>query len=288
MNRIFEFSILKYVHSRVLKEEVNVGILFFFKDQGPIVFRAPEKFGRLKGFYNNFSEPLLKRYLSSFTQTAKRLSARFTSDIGFNYGLKLQAVIKEDFLVDDFSALEFSEIKIGSSKAKTVNEIIETYYSLYFSHYIVQNKKVERHNEKFILKEFRESLLSFDRTIEKYIHKDRLIESKSTYQKFDYAWKNGSLNLVKAISFDLKDPNTINDKAVQFYGSLDLLGDKAVDENYRFDLLISAPQDKGLFDAYEKALSILKESKAPKKIIEENGIKDYSRYAFQEMTKEEI
>ena len=67
MNTIY-FNLLKYVHSPFLGEEVNVGILLCFPEQGRLEFRFPARFKRLRHLYQSFSERQLLTYLTSFGQ----------------------------------------------------------------------------------------------------------------------------------------------------------------------------------------------------------------------------
>ena len=64
--------------------------------------------------------------------------------------------------------------------------------------------------------------------------------------------------------------------------SLTSSGEKAKKENLRYDLLVSAPQDKSLLKAFDKALTILESSEAPKKIITEDSYRAYAEKALEQ------
>jgi hypothetical protein len=104
--------------------------------------------------------------------------------------------------------------------------------------------------------------------------------------KFDLAWKEKSTNLVKPLSFDLTEEKSIQEKSLINYGYLDLLGDYAKENNYRFDFIVAKPQNKTLYKAYDNALGLLELSKAPKRIITENLLKEYSEEAIEELSKQ--
>jgi hypothetical protein len=103
--------------------------------------------------------------------------------------------------------------------------------------------------------------------------------------KFDYAWQNGTLNLVKPISFDLKESKSIADKAYKNLGQFIDLENEAEENNLRYDLIIGRPSSKSLYKDYDHAISLLEKIKHAS-IIEEDKIKQYSLKAIKAITKD--
>ena len=81
MNTPFTYTILRYIHSQVLGEVFNVGILFSFLSQGKLVFKYPESLTRLKGLYRRFSESQIKAYQQGFARKAAELNAEWRSNL---------------------------------------------------------------------------------------------------------------------------------------------------------------------------------------------------------------
>lgn len=137
-------------------------------------------------------------------------------------------------------------------------------------------KEEGRHNEGFILKQFTDQITRRQIVIEHRMSRNKLIEVKGVRLNFDLSWKNSSVHLVKPISFDLKEDRDIQNKSATFFGYLDLLTDHARLNDYTFDLLIGKPQDESLKGAYEDALYVLDRAHAPKAIITEEKLEEYS------------
>ena len=86
------------------------------------------------------------------------------------------------------------------------------------------------------------------------------------------------------VGLDLSDESGINDKSILLHGKLNFLSEKAEQENLRYDLLVSTPQKKGLFKAFDKAIKILDSSTAPKKIITEDSYQAYVEKALKQLS----
>jgi hypothetical protein len=102
--------------------------------------------------------------------------------------------------------------------------------------------------------------------------------------KFDYAWQNGTLNLVKPISFDLKEPKSIADKAYKNVGQFFDLENEAIEKNLRYDLIVGRPTSKSLLKEYDHALNLLSKIKHSS-VIEEDEISKYSLKAIKAITE---
>lgn len=136
MNTKFTYCLLTYTHSQLLEERVNVGILFHF-ESGKIIFKYPKSFKRIKELYNNFEEWQLKNNLSAIQDKLNRVSFS-------NYSLFIdesnKKEVKDELLLIDSTALQFSELKTGYSESESIEVIADNYYHLYFSHFNYRSK----------------------------------------------------------------------------------------------------------------------------------------------------
>lgn len=273
---IFTYSLIKYTHSRLLNESVVVGIIFYFPILNKIVIRAPNKFGRIKSLYSDFNDKVLKSCLNILNVKSNDYNKHLLNVPEYinDFGLFLD----KNFLIKDYSSLEFvkpNNVVLYADQDKILND----YTSLYLSEYDKDPPStVEKHNEDYIVKKIG---FEFSKHLElkKYFQENVKIGNESTSLNFDYVWQNGSTNLIRCISFDLASPNFINDKAVNNFGHLSLLKKQADENNYRFDLLLTKPQDENLLTAYEKAKKILSETQVSKSIIEEERFIEYANEA---------
>ncbi len=274
MNTVY-FNVLKYVHSAFLGEEVNVGILLCFPEQRQLVFRYSNSFRRLRLLYPTFSERQLRTYLSAFTQ---RVSQANKARRGPENAPDYAAFISRELLAPDATVLQFGPLRQAVAHANDPAEVAQHYYELFFPEITPVRKK---HDETFLKQQFRTLLRDYDPNVLPLLEKDRVIKTTDVEVKFDFAWQNGALNLIKPLSFDLLDRADINRKSVHCYGWLNLLADEARIHNYQFDLLVAKPADRRLFGEYDQALKILAESTAPKRVIIEKELEAYTEKAAQ-------
>jgi hypothetical protein len=269
------FNLLKYVHSAFLGEEVNVGILLYFPEQRQLVFRYSHSFRRLRLLYPTFSERLLRDYLSAFYQRVAQTNDQpeFTGSVE-----QYASFITQCLLAQDSGALQFGPLRQAVAHSNNAAEVARHYYELFFPEVAPVRKK---HDDTFLKQQFRSLLRVYDPRILPLLEKDRVIKTTDVEVKFDFAWQNGALNLVKPLSFDLLDRADINRKSVHCYGWLNLLADEARTRNYQFDLLVAKPANRRLFSEYDQALKILEESSAPKRVIVEEALEAYTEQAAQ-------
>lgn len=271
MKNIFQYTILQYIHTPYLGENLNIGILFYFPEIDKFVFKHPENIQRIKNSYNNFEDKLIKKYLKEFTKIAKDLkSVLFKND--------LIEVANLYFLPKDDSVLQFNKSETATYEGNNIDYIVKNYYEIYFEPYIFEQIKLTEivKNEKYLIS-------TFDKILEKNFPEKRKLfipsfkfENEKTKLKADYFWQNSTGNIIKAISLDLKDATTINDKAIMYSGKLNYLSEEAIKKNFRIDLIISKPLNPDLFDEFSNSLEILNDSDINKRIILEEELNNYT------------
>lgn len=267
--KTYQYSVLKYRPSYFLGEEVNIGLLFLFKDDQKVTFIYPNKLARLTSFYPDVSLKTIRTYLKAFQQIAEKLEVATAST--------LDTSVLNHFLLEDASNLYFSSIKNGAYE--TVEQTVAYYREAYF--HVYESPKIAiRKDEKYLNDRFSQQLAKYP-IAKKRFQKNITIENELQQTKFDFAWKNGSVNLIKSISFDLKEKEGIQSKSFRWFGELTKLAPKAAVENLKFDLLIAKPQSSQLFKTYDKAIDILEGIKAPKTIIEEDQLDRYTEKAVE-------
>jgi len=284
VNKIYQYSILKYKHSALLEEYVNVGVLLFFISDKELLFLYPNAFQRISNLYQDISISRLKKHLGAFNRKVRELNKRLNNDQTklFDEFNDLQKLIEEHLIAQDSTNLEFVVHNQGLyTDKKSVSEFL---YKSYLSHYDYFKSKSKK-DEKYILAKIESGLK--DRLPDpenwKYIKRDISISTSLKEEKFDYGWKNGSLNLIAPVGFDLIDEDAVYNKAYKWSGKLSALAPIAKEKNFKFDLIVSRPTHKALFKKYDKAIKYLDENDAPKHIYEEDEISSYLDYAISEI-----
>lgn len=270
MTEQFTYSILKYQHSQLLGESLNVGVLFSFDQDAKLYFVAGNP-QRVKAVYPEFDANIFQ----SIAKSIKYKVAQSAKIELFRNKYILKDYINTILLPEDSSALQFSEIYAAVNSLGSNQRAVDEFARLLLPS--VETKKEEvKHNEGFILKKFTDSIIKRNITIDHRMRRDYPIKIKGVHLNFDLSWKNGIVHLVKPISFDLKEEREILQKSVTFFGYLDLLKDHAKKHDLKFDLLVAGPQDNKLQSVYDDALYNLSRSPAPKEIVTEEKLEEYS------------
>jgi hypothetical protein len=275
----------------VLGEAINVGVLFEFPIQEKLEFVSGNA-QRLKAIYPDF-DPTVYNYLIKSIE--KKLKEE-KETLFHNPNLKsdFKRYLHTTILPEDATVLQFQNpiSVLGNrkdiGKARSITDIIEAFSRLLLPGVITKRPEIVRHNENFLIKKFTGYFLSYPE-LEGKITRNTVLRTKvdnsEVELKFDFSWQNGSTNFIKPVSFDLSEERLILDKSLVNYGYLNLFGNYAADNNYRFDFLIARPQDKSLYKSYENALGLLNQANAPKRLITEENLKDYSDEAISSLSK---
>lgn len=278
----YKYCILKYKHTPFLDESINIGLLVFYSNISEFSFVYSKNLSRIKSIYDNVPEKTIKEYLKQIDKKIKKLS--------LNYNLfhkleidNLSSFISKNLLPIDGSVLQFTNCKTfsqGDFQNKFIEEVL-------INKYFIDDIKFHfsQPKEPQLLQQFYNNLKALDfksinKSKKKFFVDYTIVNETGNEFKFDYAWQNGSLNLVKPISFDLKESKSIAEKAYKNLGQFIDLENEAEKNNLRYDLILGRPQSKKLFKDYDHALSLLEKIKHAK-IIEENEIDTYSEKAIK-------
>lgn len=272
-NKTFRYSILRYRHSYLLQEEVNVGLLFFFDEEKRVEFLYPKSLQRISSLYHDFSVNLIKKYFRTFERAAKKVQKELSRESETLFHSNLKSYINNYFLPDDASALYFTELKTGNYNR--TQETLTYYFDQFLSEYEPPKKKDQR-DERYILRKVSRIVDKLPEDRKGIIHRGVELKTDLLSEKFDYAWKNGTTNLITPVGFDLQHPQSIKNKACEWQGKLNTLAEEAQKNNYKFDIIVTQPLDKELFKAYDKAVQLIDRASAIQEIFEEQNLESYS------------
>lgn len=283
------YSILQYKHSEISGEAINIGVVLYWPETKQFFFEYSKNLTRIKNIYNLVSEKIIKEYLKIIQTRAAKLNETDILFWGKDINIDFFDFINKHLYIDDSSSLQFSypiiSLNYYDNPLIVLNNIIN--YN-YINSEIKKEKKILK--EPILLKKYNDTLIELGinkiHNIDLKFKKDFIIKNETGNQfKFDYAWQNGSLNLVKPISFDLNDQKTIAEKAYKNFGQFTDLKNEAIENNLRYDLILAKPQNKEFFKEYDHAIRLLENLDNVKLILEENII-DYSLYTYTQLIKQ--
>ena len=286
-NNFYNYSILKYKHNAYLDESINIGVLIYYSSTSKFSFTYSKNLSRIKYIYDNVPEKTIKEYLKRIDVQIKKISIE--NDIFHSIEIQdLSSFLSKNLLVVDSSSLQFSK-SILNLQYDFSNEFIE---NLLLNKFLIEDIKYfgSKPKEPKLLQKYFSNLKGLDfekiNKLEKRFFIDYKLENETgNIFTFDYAWQNGTLNLVKPISFDLKEPKSITEKAYKNLGQFIDLENNAKSNNLRFDLILGRPTSKVLFKEYDHAIKLLEKIKFSK-LIEEEEIVEYSKKTSFEITKD--
>jgi len=278
----YKYSLLKYVHTPILNESINIGVLLYCVENKVLYFNYSKNLSRIKNIYNNVAEKTIKEILKFIENRVQYLN----NNLDFIY---VEELDRFDYFIDKY-ILTFDSTVVQFSKSedeRVFNIDFNTLIKLFESNYFIDDIKSQTyHNrEPELLRKFMERFKNLDLNNNKFFYTNYHIENSTGVTfKFDYAWQNGSLNLVKPLSFDLKDEKNITEKAYKNFGQFSDLSSNLKHKNVRFDLLIARPTSKKMYKTFDHALTLLDKIDLVN-IIDENRISEYSQYAIENITK---
>ena len=101
--------------------------------------------------------------------------------------------------------------------------------------------------------------MPFANRAKKYIDipfESKKISSDIDQMNFNHVWKNGRLNVLEPLSFDLSDQDNIGNKARRYFSHISTVkpGFEKIGEDIKLSLIICAPNKSSLFPAYNDAM----------------------------------
>lgn len=284
-DNFYTYCILKYKHSPFLDESVNIGVLIYFGSSKTFSFTYSKNLSRVKSIYNNVPERTIKEYLKRIND---KLS-RFHYDKGDLFPLNdtnLKEFLHLNILPIDAGVLQFSGFRTDILEFDE-----ELYKNILLEQYFIEDIKAPSYKQpdaiiiSNLFKELKNAGLEKVANKHRYV-KNYPYKAETGTFNFDFAWKNGVWNLVKPISFDVKDPDYIIQKARHNLGELVDLEGQIDNKLYKCNIIIGKPKAKSHFKNYDKAREILDKVSKSVKIVDESNLKQYSQEVIEAVSQD--
>lgn len=289
MKNYFSYCFIRYSHSVMLDEAINVGMVFLFPEQRRVVTKFPKKFKGLDCLYTGFDETMVKQYFDLIQDKLEQFDG---TDRSFVDKFSLSSVrdyIYNNIIVDDESSIQISEIKSAVLYSQNVDKISEEIFTSYFNHYksfelssdLVAHKtgELEISAEDLMATQFEKLLVqrnvNVDKLFERQVHfKSQLTETEVV---FDYSWKTvKNENFFKALNLNLNSKKKIQDRALALNGSVHVLDiERALPGNSKLNFVVAPPQPK-LERYFDSAVKILETASSNTRVILEKNLPQYT------------
>lgn len=277
MENKYIYSLLKYKHSPLLGESLNLGLLVYFTNENRLHFLYSKNLSRVKSVYSNIPEKIIRNYLREIGNKIELLNNKIDELFINEIENRFELFVNDYILPRDESSLQFDDKVVGFQYSNSNNKIVKYLRDLFL--HVDPIHKVDKEYEIGI---------RFYRAVKQYVKEVGKSDSPNFYKdykvknttgvefNFKYAWQNGSLNLVKPLNFDLSESRHIASKAHQNYGLFVDLKNVADERNLRYDLIIGEPTKKGLVKEFDHALNLLGNLEKVH-LISENGLEKYTQ-----------
>ena len=290
-NNSYIYNVLQYKHSEYSEEVINIGVLLYWPRTNSFIFKYSKNLTRVKNLYKNFSEKIILEYLKILENKCLKISNSKITLFTLNNINEYEEFLDTQFLLNNNNSLQFANSITSINYFDNPDDVLLNLVERYFIYNDV-NREIRVQKETVVLKKFNDTLeelglSTIDNIENKYIKNKIVTNETGNKIKFDIAWKNGSLNLIKPINFDLNDQKNIADKAYRNYGLFTDLENEAIENNYRYDLMVLRPQNNSFFKDYDHALKLLSNLNKVK-LVEEEEFTKYTQYAYNELNKKPI
>lgn len=270
----YKYCSLNYTHSQVLNESLNLGYLLYIQEINKFIFKWTKNLNRIKNLYTDFPEKTIRENIKSIENNVDKLNKNFNLFI-LEETNDFQELVNNYLLQKDGSSLQFSNFKKSELYNLDFNSIEDYFDKTYLIEYIKPSRAYS--GEPDLIKKFLNRFKDINKQlIDKKLISNYIIKNNSGIDiKFDFAWQNGSFNLVKAVSLDLKEEKNIIEKAYKNIGQLIDAEKTLANKDIRLDLLVGKPHEKKLFKSYDYAIDLMNNMNKIN-IIEEENITTYA------------
>jgi hypothetical protein len=285
-------STLYYRHDGLANERLGVAVLVVFPETGEVELLSPSRVElqhRLKHAYTEAPISLIWQYVCSFRSKATKLNGNLRSYLG-----NFEHLISDHFLTENGASLFFDDWKVSplwkdelSTKHWLQRQLLGSYAR---DHAKQEDRITEQHITKQVRSLLRSALTKVGKSeTELYLKEEKREVSLGIASiTSDSQWKNGSLNLIHALSLDVLTVETLRSKTLTLAKSAEELKAKAVNENLCFHVILSKPHRAELQSAYRDAVKVLEDADAPLKVVVPTKIEAYSRSVAKDAKPVEV
>lgn len=265
----YHFAILRYVHDASTEEFANIGVAMWMPERSKLLFRVNERFGRISNFFKNIDGPSYRQMIRNLKSASdfKWASDNVDTAYLFKNPIDHASEIFNGIVREDASCFQWSRLMSGTSKdaERRFEELFEEFVTFHES----PAASHRRRSETEIWKGVQHALKIHH--LDKHVRYDVKIQAPNYDYSFRMGWNNGTRQVLEPISFALKEPTRIVDKANIWSGRLFNLSKS---NTFDFTAVIALPENDNM-KAFNSGLAILKDANSIREIITEDQVDDF-------------
>lgn len=273
MKTAFNFVTLRYVHDVVTGEFANVGVVLYAPEQRYLEARFTSSYERLNALFMKIDHANYRNLIRYLSSRFVELATEVRDGLNLVPVQGIEELVRRVLPKDD-SSLQWSAP--GGGFAANPSEALGELYSRMVERYSRTGEVASRSDED-IAKPFKARLKKAAEKLQ-----GKRIESNDYQYEFNYAWKNSIWHLYEPVSFDLKDPNSIVEKANRWLGRGVALHDSR--ERFKIHFLLGEPKQPGMTKAFESAKHLLAKIPAQMELVSEGEIDAFADSVAADIT----
>jgi len=241
----FEAVVIRYVHDARVGEALNVGLVLV-PANGPPMCKFLDRWGRISGAFPGADLVALRRVVRALEKVVGESSGPqheliLSADAAKHPALRL--VRRALHLDDSIITVSAPVSGLTADAARTVRELFDLYVGDQAD--LLEGRPTR--DDVDVWKQFAQSL---DEVSIRRVQHETIIRARRLNLVFQQSWRNGRLNVLQPLSFDMADANAISNKAQKWLGGL--VAAKQALEDTGVYLLVGLP-DQGASPAIRSA-----------------------------------
>lgn len=286
----YQYSIIRYLHDPTTHEFLNIGLAlyspafnYFKVDITSRYARITDTFFDADGSaYSSHVNKLMRRFSNLSEEISNNQIDMFNQEDG-DFETYIRKFLRKE------SSFRYSGPASGIAPASEegLKDTFNRLFSKYILKYIRTDEDDTRDEDEVWNQVYKPKIEEIDKGIIYHLN-PRTIETPKDNFDYKYSWRNGAVNIIEPLSFDMKRAGSIRNKAHRYYGIHGLLNQSNVEISQLY-LLLGKPRKQEVIDEYNKAINIISPNGDPYKykleIIEEDGAKDFASHLKSEISK---
>ncbi|MBT9394802.1 DUF3037 domain-containing protein [Hymenobacter sp. NST-14] len=279
--KTYQYQVLRYLHDHVTGEFVNVGLVFYEPQTRFLRAQVISKAQRLTDFFPGLVGRHILAVLKHFAAAVNRKGqALATQEQATLFAQGNEAFDLRQFTLtlvrQNDAAWQLTAVEQGLTL--NPDRTFADLYQRLIGEYQQETPPPRTADEQVWRQSYKRY---FDRHHLTEKLEPRQIPTANDEIKFEHTWQNGVLNCFEAVTFQLKQPAKIKDKAYKWVGRLTELG--TGDVPLHVYLLTASPNDPALQETIEQIITAASSPMVQVDIIHENEAENFARQIERKM-----
>lgn len=266
----YTYCLVKYVHNPAAGEMLNIGVLLCAPAELYFEARFNHYYERLSNTFADFNGDHYREIIKDIESSLSRIRDLHSSSTLFVIKERIETTeqLASQIMPDKGLSIQFGAMLAGLT-SDLDSEIEHIFNQTVISQY-PQKEKKSRDDEE-VWAAFRKPL--HQKQIDRYLQPKHFVSEAYDY-KFEHAFKNERWHVLKPVTLDYAQAQTIQDRATKILGEASALeGNEELGKVY---ILLGEPKLNSHKNAYNKAKNLLNKIPIDKEIIEEDAAEDFA------------